>query len=535
MTRPARAPAAILLAAVMTLCAAHPLAAESAGNAPSEDTLPTGDEYLLLRICEAVRLVFSSEGASIWPGYSLAEQQFLVYVPDRWALLLNPAGSPEGFRAPPPKWPELGVAVAYHEGPYPGLVGQLEFGVDIGGIPTVAVGVPSSFTDSVEDPESTVFAYIVHEAFHQYQRAAFGEIPWSREEKYPIENTLNSALAWLEMRVLEEALSAAADGNRGLCEERTREFVTVRLHRWATAPPFVAEYEQGKELLEGTAKYVELRCVERAGSLDYVSSLDGTSNPMSAAFPPSSLPGLMLRELRARMDAGHLEPQDIPRNRIYAVAASQAYLLDHFDVPWKGQAEAAGSDFTFTELLRSRFRIQDEELPVLVERAKETHDFAAILARAEKATNDYMEACERALSAFEAQEGTAVAITVRSSGMSRSRLTSEKKWLMQNGRACLCRRFDVYTLSGEDWRFELKEEGLLEVRDWDEGTRRLSFVEPAAVTVALNGGPPAPLSAGSVSFESVKLTGSCFELRSSRTGQLDFDGDKLALDFVPHE
>ena len=80
-----------------------------------------------LRTIAAVVTVFKTARDSVWPGYDLSLQPFLVYRPGRWAVVLNPPGEIEGYRPYPESWPQLGVAALLHLGSTPGLVGQLEF------------------------------------------------------------------------------------------------------------------------------------------------------------------------------------------------------------------------------------------------------------------------------------------------------------------------------------------------------------------------------------------------------------------------
>ncbi|UCF06542.1 MAG: hypothetical protein JSV33_05815 [bacterium] len=489
------------------------------------------DEYTILRICEGVVRLFERKAEAIWPGYSLAEQSFLVYVPERWALLFNSDTAVNGFETCPRDWPDLDANVLYHEGTYGELVGQLVFDLSLGEITTVALGIPEDFSKRIENPEVEAFAYIVHEAFHQYQRGAFGEVPWAREEKYPVSDLNNAALAWLEMRILQDALEAAVSNDPKQCRRSVEEFVAVRYNRWDRCDPFVGEYEQGKELNEGTAKYVELRCVEFMPGVDYVSSLDGATSPLAGLFTHAAMPELLLRELRERMGEGCLRPEDIPRNRIYAVAGTQGFLLDYFGIDWKGLAQDAGPEFTFFGLLRTHLGVGESGLAELVERAKNKYGYGKILSSTTEAAEGYEQAYARELEIFEAQGGLRFEIVVSSSNLSRSRVSRAKKWLMGDGRSCLCSHFKVYTLRGGDWKLELHDAGLLELNDWDAQRKEVIFYDPGVGSVSLNGEPASPLAPGTRIFESLELTGDHFTFSSKQPGKLVVTGDTVRLLF----
>jgi hypothetical protein len=505
-----------ILCSIILLVTAPCFAAPAAGA----DEMPTGDEYMVLRLCEGVRRLFEVHAEMVWPGYSLAQQPFLVYVPERWALLYNSDATIEGFGERPKRWPDLGPDVLYHEGKYGDLVGQLVFDLTLGEVTTLAIGFPDDFSLSLERPQVRAFAYIVHEAFHQYQNLAFGEMPWAREEKYPISDLTNGALAYLEMRILEDALEAAAAADHERCRARVGEFVAIRRHRWTAADPFVGRYEQGKELKEGTAKYVELKCVELMSGVDYVSALDGVSTPLEEFFPPTSMPQLLLRELGERMGDGCLQPQDIPRNRIYAVAGAQGFLLDYFGIDWKHAAEEAGAGFTYVGLLEAYLGLDEPAYPRFVEQAKNGYDYGTILSCTIGAAEEYRHGYARELEAFEAQSGLRVELVIRTSGLSRSRVSRAKKWLVYDGRSCLCSKFKVYTLRGGAWMLELHDAGLLELNDWDMGYKDVIFYDTGIDSVSLDGEPVSPLVAGSQEYRSLELSGDHFTFSSAQPGEL---------------
>ncbi len=258
-------------------------------------------EYEILKVCEGIVRLYERHHGDIWPGYSLAERPFLVYVRDKWALLLNAGGGAEGFGPSPEGWPGLGTNALLHRGPYGDLVGQLAFDLPIDGMKTLALGFPEEFPPSTGNPEAEAFGTIVHEAFHQYQHEAFGDIARAREERYPVHDPENSALVYLEMRTLMDAVESMTSGDRDRLRADVERFVAARRHRWARAKPFVSRYEQGQEIREGTAKDVETKSIELFADLEYGSSLEGLTRPLSESFTSVSMPELLLADFRDRM------------------------------------------------------------------------------------------------------------------------------------------------------------------------------------------------------------------------------------------
>lgn len=473
---------------------------------------PTADEALILKVCEAVERVFQS-GACLWPGYSLAEQPFVVYVPERWALLFNYEGEMEEFGPLPEGWPELGCVVRYHDGTYDGLVGQLAFYVAVGDTVTVAVGLPEKMPASTEAPEIFAYAYIVHEAFHQYQYAAFGEIPWAREELYPILEAENAALASLEVRILWDALRAVMEGRDEDVRSGVERFFAVRRHRWESGPPFVREYEQGLELLEGTAKYVELRGLEALATLEYASWIDGSLSPLRDALSQASMAELLIEEFSSRFGRGCVAIEDMARNRIYAVASSQGFLLDYLGVDWRPTAQAAGTGFTFVELLGRALGLNERRHGDILADARSHHDYAGIRARTEEAISEYLIGYREDLEAFMAQPGHRFEIEVSSQGITRSRTGRTTRWRVDGGARSLSRHYDVYTLRKDNFSLSIHDAGVMEEDDWEARRRRVIVFSPDApaiiadgLSLGLESVPPRPFGALEVDAGPLQLS-----------------------------
>ena len=155
---------------------------------------------------------------------------------------------------------------------------------------------------------------------------SFGEIPWAREERYPILDEVNTALAYLEMALLRDALAPAYARDRARLEGLVRLFAAVRKERWEKGPPFVRSYEQGQEIREGTAQYVQMRCVDLLKDLDYRSSVNGRG--VRDALKDLSPLAIRSKDFETRMKGNTVQPDDMIRNRIYPVGATLGFLAD---------------------------------------------------------------------------------------------------------------------------------------------------------------------------------------------------------------
>lgn len=488
-------------------------AAQETGQPPT----PTQSDssYLILKTGEAVVQLFRKNADRIWPGFDLSRQPFIVYQQE-WALLFNGPDSVDGFQKYPASWPRLEARVLYCPGQYKDLVGQLAFDVPVDTLKAVALGY-------IGVPAISFFAYVVHEAFHQYQRQAFGDIPWAREELYPIEDTENTALAVLEMRLLQEALKAKHSQRR----ELIREFLAVRDTRW-NRDDFVKRYEQGQELNEGTAKYVEVRGVELAER----QKGNALRKDIAAASGGDYLGG----EFQARYTGSALAPEDVLRNRIYPVGAALGKLLDELSVSWKAKAQAAGTEFSFAEMLRSKVPVDSSALPGLVEQTKARFRYSDIKAAADSLDQAYQAGFKAALDRFEATPGYRIEITLSAKNLRRSRSSSAKHWLMDKGSKDLRDHYKVYVLSSaltKDLSFEVHDAGLLEENDWQRGIRKVAFFTARIDSCRLDDQLQLAANATQSAFNRIELAGDNFKLSYSGKGTLASSRNHITITLAP--
>jgi hypothetical protein len=493
----------------------------------------TDYERDVLTVCEGVVRYFDEDPDRAWPGYSLAVRPFVVYIPGRWAILLNAGRAVEGFGPCPADWPDLGADVLYHEGSYGDLVGQLAFELDIDGIRTVAVGFPETLPESLENAELKMFGYIVHEAFHQYQYEFFGETPWAREQEYPIEDRENAALAYLEMLALIDALEGVRDDDAGACRESIARFLALRDYRWARADSFVSVYEQGQEVHEGTARYVELTSFDLMRGVEYASAVTGTWSPLAEHFEEASMPGYLIARFGDRMADGYLPIEDLFRNRIYPVGSAQCVLLDYLGVDWKAEAQNETPEFTYAALLRESVGVGEEDYPGFLADAKERYGYDAVLAASEEEIGRYLAGFQQAVDAFESQPGRRVEVALSSNGVYRSRVSSADKWVVDRGTRSICSNYQVYTLKTDDLFLEVHDTGVLEEDDFRAYRKRVAFYSPEITSIRVDGEPLATEGDAVRPFGTIEMAGGGFALRSSRPGTIRLSGGRVVVDLIP--
>jgi hypothetical protein len=498
--------------------------------------LPFSDhEVAVLEATEAVIELFRQNPGAVWPGYDLSRQPFMIYIPEKWALLLNaPEGKPvEGFSALPAGWPDLGTPALYHEGQFRDLVGQLAFALPVGDLEVAAVGIPEGLIPGEAVPNPGLMDFIIHENFHEFQDKNFGEIPWAREERYPILDAGNTALATIEMALLKDALEPVYARDRAKIEEIVRLFNAVRKERWEKGPPFVRSYEQGQEIREGTAQYVQMKCVDLSKGLDYRSSV--SSRNVRDVLKGLSPLAIRVKDFETRMKGNTIEPDDMIRNRIYPLGAALGFLADALGVAWKEPAQKAGPDFAFHKILSTALPPDEGSAPALVEEAKRRYGYEEILRATNESMARYKEGFRQALEAFESQPGIRIEIGFSYRSLSRSRVGAGRKWVIDDGAVTLGQTFRVFALKNDDLSVETRENGVLENDDWSGKKKRAAFFAPEITSLVIDGaaGNLEPLS--SREFKTLELKGPNFAVSVKAPGALAVSGRtvKVSLSRLP--
>ncbi len=494
----------------------------------------SGHELAVLEASEAVIRLFSQNPGAVWPGYDLSRQPFIVYIPEKWALLLNaPEGKViEGFSTLPPGWPDLGTPALYHVGRYKDLIGQLAFAFPVADFEVAAIGIPEGLMPEETSPNVDLISFIVHENFHEFQDKHFGEIPWQREERYPILDAGNTALAYLEMAILKDALGPVYDRDAARIEEAARRFTAVRRERWNNGPSFVRKYEQGQEIREGTAQYVQMRCADLLKDLDHRSSAGGRRmRGASGEFSPLAIRQM---DFETRMKGNTIEPDDMIRNRIYPVGATLGLLADALAVDWKGAAQKAGTDFSFCEILGTALPpdAHGRSGPAIVEEAKRFYGYEAILAATNEAIAAYKQGFRQALETFESQPGIRIEIGFPYRSLSRSRVNAGRKWVINDGAMTLGLRFRAFTLKNDDLAVETRDNGVLENDDWSGKKKRAAFFVSEISSLTVDGAAASLEPSPSRDFKTLELLGPNFSIRVKIPGTIVVSGRAVTVSLI---
>lgn len=498
----------------------------SALSALAQDTPPPSPlDSADLRTVNAVVTVFKASRDSVWPGYDLSKQPLLIYRPGQWAVVLNPPGAIEGYRPYPKSWPHLGVPAVLHLGATAGLIGQLEFDFPVGPISTVAVPLADNLPAQALQRARSLFAFVVHEAFHQFQRTAFGDISEPSEEEYPILDTENSARAALEIHILQDAVGAVESRDVAGARRFTGLFLAQRRFRWERASPLVREFERAKELSEGTAKYVETRLVANAADICRTVAFSDC-----LSFTSVTVPGYLRAEFESRLTDDALSPADVPRNRIYPTAAAMGVLLDFFRVEWKHEAAHLPDSSTLADLLAQSSPVPASRLESLRKEAERRYNLPQIQRRTRTLADAYVREADDAIRAFETQPGDRVEVQLPAAGTSRSRSSSAKRWVVNNGSRVFASEFLAYTLRRPGQQVFLSVERRAVLDDLvPQGERRVAFFVPSVDSIRVDGASLAVTSARDYRFESLSIRGSGFSLDVRVSGTLTLSAGHVVV------
>lgn len=492
----------------------------------------TKEGRTLLKVTTGITYVFKNFAPEIWDGYNLYRQPYLAYLPGEFALYLNAKIAPEGFEAYPVNWPDLGTTAFIHYGKYDDLSGQFAFDYNIDSTITFAMGLPKNLLFSFPNPTFFLLSTTIHEGFHQYQHQHFGEIPWAREEKYPILDVQNTALASLEMHILKDALLAMFAGQQKQMEELLKQFAGVRDYRWNHSAAFIRKYEQGQEINEGTARFVEMKAVQCLLSLKSKKTDKPLLLELAQEIDTLSFKKILLNDMESRLTGLAVAPENMLRNRIYPIGAYLGFLLDGLHIEWKKAFQSAGSTISFHGLLIKHFAMDQRALDKYMQQAKSSYPYQKIYAQAKTLIDKYLSGYEKTFNEFDNQPGIKVAIDIPASGLRRFRSSKEKKWIVEQGKITLCRKYNLYSLEKKALKLEVHNKGLLDQSDWDNNRKRVLFFVPNMTEIKLDGRSVDLRKPMSVNFISIEISGSDFKFKAESKGVLKYKGD--CIDILIH-
>lgn len=235
-----------------------------------------------------------SRSRRLWPGFEPLAIPLAIYTGGQTFLFRHPL-PPEGFT----RVADSEVPVFVMSGRHPAVTSNSS--ADIGGVSTgtlLADGRRAAITPTV------LAAVALHEAFHVFQRRHHPG--WGSNEadlfRYPTGDADLLALRRLESEALSRSLRSRKTPQAACW---AREAIGVRRRRFAALDSAFSGYEQGNELNEGLASYIQLLAEGRT----------------TVEFPPNEFPAIAVRD------------------RIYTVGPALAFTLDRLAPGWQDTLE----------------------------------------------------------------------------------------------------------------------------------------------------------------------------------------------------
>jgi hypothetical protein len=250
---------------------------------------------------------------------------------------------------------------------------------------------------------------------------------------------------------------------------------------------------------------------------------------MCAALRGRTAEAYLLDDFQARFTDGALAPEDVPRNRIYSIAAALGVLLDAFHIPWQLDAARGDSAFSLTNALRKSLASDEEDIAQRFKQAREEYGFDGIKATSQRLMADYSRAYDRAIAAFNAQPGVRIDVELRAAGLSRSRFSRGRRWVVDQGQTVFASEYAAYTLrrAGHDTiSVTVTNKGLL---DSSSGaTRRIVFFVPVVTGINVDGAN-VDRADGEFHFRSLSLTAPNASITLRANGTIRRNGDVIRI------
>ncbi len=377
------------------------------------------DPVTLLQWREACALVAGHE-AEIWPGYRLGEIPALVMNPNVAEVLVRHPRPPAGYARFGGESVLGGEPLFVRRGTTT-FDGVTDTSTSVGGFTTLVVTDRGARGDG---DDAWNLAVMVHEGFHawaglHFKGAGSNELDLA---EWPDLDAAVSAHLHLEGGALEAAMKAIAGGAGSgepladEIEEQALLFLAERTRRRARMPVAAARYEDGNELNEGLASYVEWRAyelwAEHGISETLTKSLPGLRLPDAFRQRSEGMVNMLGDSSRGNFSInGTAFGSGVVRRRGYFFGAAIGKLLDRVgsgSIDWKGEAAKGRS---LTDLLREALGDpSDAELGERADVLERESAFAALVAEKEKRGEDGRRERDRRVAAVLEGAGTLLVI-----------------------------------------------------------------------------------------------------------------------------
>jgi len=287
----------------------------------------------------------------VWPGFTLREGDWIVYVPGDSALLVTSRVAPSEFeRVPDAILPAPLHGRTYQLlGPLPGLSAGFDTDYPLGDGRVTAVPLRAPLVQAM------VFLY--HEAFHAHQRHAFAALPPPDALPVEVVQPRFAAMGEVERRLLATAMMAQPGERTDLLGR----YLAVRWLRTEDLPAGVRDVERYWERHEGVTDFV--------GFSMGVRSLGSNLAPARAATVSQ-----LRRPLREFGGAAEVR---LSRWRAYGIGGALAFLLDDLEAPGWRDRVAAGDPLD--DLMAEAIAFDTATAPALAATALDEHGFVDLL------------------------------------------------------------------------------------------------------------------------------------------------------------
>lgn len=208
------------------------------------------------------------------------------------------------------------------------------------------------------------------------------------------------------------------------------------------------------------------------------------------------------------------------------------FLADCLDINWKEKAQKAGPEFTFEQLFTQSLGIDKKKLRDFLKKAKKNYGYDKIITSTEKLVKEYKNGYEKDLKSFESQKGFRIEIDFTYRGLSRSRSSTGKMWIMDKGTISFCKHFRVYTLKNEDLILQLHDAAVFEENDWDTKRKKVVFFSPEITSLFLDNKPFKLNDDLKRKFNKIEVNGKIFDFNYSKAGTIILIGHTLRVSLI---
>jgi len=161
--------------------------------------------------------------------------------------------------------------------------------------------------------------------------------------------------------------------------------------------------------------------------------------------------------------------------------------------------------------------------------SQKEYGYEEILNRIRQSIDKHKENYEKSVQSFWQQEGIKLTVDSNYRSISRSRVSTENKWVMDDGAIAFCKDYKVYKLKTDFLNYQIQDHGIYREIDWRGKHTRVSCFVEDQTQFTINGRPIGIKGLTDRSFESLEVKGRGISIEMNVRGSIQTTASEVQI------